>query len=76
MRVRIQLDEHWALSIAFECPSCGKWQSTSVQTAYTGEEFVCECGEDVRITADALQSLRQELDEMKALTRKYLEIPV
>jgi hypothetical protein len=65
IRVRIHLDDHWTVRLAIECPSCGAVQETPANTAHSGEEFVCDCGEDVRLTAEALAPVQHELDALK-----------
>ena len=76
MKIRIRFDDHWSLSLAFVCPSCGATQETPIYTAQTGKRFLCACGEDIRITSESLSRVQRELDTIKSFAEKDVDIPV
>lgn len=74
--IHIQLDERWQLSLAVECPSCKKLQRMSLVNIHTGEEFVCDCGEDIPLSTEALYPVRKELEEIRHLANKSIALSV
>ena len=76
MKARIELDEHFVFSLGLQCPSCEKWASSSIHAAFTGKQFSCDCGEDIRINLQALFAIQKEMEGLRALFAGEIEIPV
>ena len=76
MKARIELDEHFTFLLGLKCPSCGKWESSSIHTAFSGKEFSCDCGEEIRITPQALTAVQKEMEGLRSMFAGELEIPV
>ena len=76
MKARIELDEHYTLILALQCPSCGNWQHTAVHTAFSGKEFTCDCCEEVRINAASLTPVQKELQSLQDLFKGEFDLPV
>jgi RNase P subunit RPR2 len=76
VKVHIRCDQKWCLHLSLECPLCGAQQEFPIATASSGEEFVCECGEDVRVTAASMHPVRRELEEIKHLIEKTIVLPI
>ena len=76
MKARIELDEHYTLSLALQCPSCGSWEHTAPHTAFSGKEFTCDCGEEIRISAASLTPVRKELQSLHDLFSGEFDLPV
>ena len=76
MKARVELDDHFTFHLGLQCPSCSEWESTSISTAFTGKEFTCDCGEEVRINATAFTKVQQELNSLRSLFAGEFELPV
>jgi len=75
MKARLELDEHYTLSLAPQCPSCGNWEHTAPHTAFSGKEFTCDCGEEVRLSAAAMTAVQDELQGLRSLFKGEFDLP-
>ena len=76
VKVHFRWSPDWQLRMLLECPICTKQQELAFDSVATGEEFTCECGEDIRLTPGALLPVRHELDELQHLIQKTVTLPV
>ena len=76
VKVHFQCNPDGCIEMSLQCPTCGEQQNLPAADVPTGIGFICPCGEDIPLHAEALKPIAHELEELRHLIARTITLPV
>lgn len=76
VQVHFHCNAEGQIALSLGCPGCGQSQALPISAVRTGLGFVCPCGEEIPLHAEALAPVAQELQELRHLIERTITLAV
>ncbi|XOV85101.1 MAG: hypothetical protein ACFHXK_08230 [bacterium] len=76
MKIHFQCNAQGCIKLAIQCPTCSELQDLPIADVQSGIGFICKCGEEFPLHAQALKPVAHEVDELRHLIRRTITVPV
>ncbi|MEE4284204.1 MAG: hypothetical protein V2I41_19870 [Pseudomonadales bacterium] len=76
VKVHFHCNLQGCITLALQCPTCGEQQGLPITDVDSGIGFICKCGEDIPIHAEALKPVAHELEELRHLIQRTIVLPI
>lgn len=74
--IHFHCNSQGCINLTIQCPTCNDQQDLPIADVTSGIGFICKCGEDFPIHAEALKPVARELDELYHLIQRTIVLPV
>lgn len=76
VKIHFHCNPQGCITLTIQCPTCNDQQDLPIADVNSGIGFMCKCGEDFPIHAEALKPVALELDELQHLIQRTIVLPV
>jgi hypothetical protein len=76
VKIHFHCNLQGSIILALQCPTCGEQQDLPITDVDSGIGFICKCGEDIPIHAEALKPVAHELEELRHLIQRTIVLPI